>query len=144
MKAAFAFWDDRLAPVFDTARYIHLVDIESGMIVSESKEELPDGLLLQKASRLAELGVDILVCGAISRSLQGMVTACGIKVMPFLAGNLGEVIHAWIDGNLINDSFAMPGCCGRGLRRRDSGHVSDQASGHGMGRGCRRRRIGSN
>jgi len=117
MKAAFAHWDNRIAPVFDTGRQIHVVEAESGRIVAETEEVLSQDLPVQKVLRLAELGVGTLVCGAISRPLHEMVSAYGIQVTPFVAGALREVIQAWLKGGLAGDSFAMPGCCGRGRRR---------------------------
>ncbi len=117
MKAAFACWDNRIAPVFDTARRIHTIEVESERIVREGKETLPDDQPVQKALRLAELGVGTLVCGAISRQLHSMVSAHGIRVIPFVAGELDEIVKAWLGGNLRGDSFAMPGCRGRGPRR---------------------------
>ncbi len=116
-KVAFAQWDGRIAPVFDTAREIRLVEVESGRVVRETQEILVDALSVQRALRLAELGINALVCGAISRPLQEMIAAHGIQVTPFIAGELHEVIEAWLSGNIETGSFAMPGCCGRGRRR---------------------------
>jgi predicted Fe-Mo cluster-binding NifX family protein len=73
---------------------------------------------VQKAHRLAELGVGTLVCGAISRPFQEMVAAYGIRVIPFVAGDLSDVIEAWLSGNLESDIFVMPGYSGRGRGRR--------------------------
>jgi predicted Fe-Mo cluster-binding NifX family protein len=115
MKTAFATWDDRIAPVFDIARRIHVVEAESGRIVSEAGEVLAEDLPAQKAHRLVELGVGTLVCGAISRPFHEMVAAYGIRV---IAGDLSEVIQAWLGGDLERDTFAMPGCSGRGRGRR--------------------------
>jgi hypothetical protein len=42
MKAAFAYWDHRIAPVFDTARRIHLVEADSGRIVAETVDWFDD------------------------------------------------------------------------------------------------------
>jgi predicted Fe-Mo cluster-binding NifX family protein len=120
MKAAFAVWDSRIAPVFDVARQIHIVEAESGRIVGEAQEDLADDMPAQKARRLAELGVDTLVCGAISRPMQVMVAAYGIRVIPFVTGDLREVIRAWLSGRIEDDLFTMPGC-GRRKRRRSVG-----------------------
>jgi predicted Fe-Mo cluster-binding NifX family protein len=119
MKAAFATWNDRVAPVFDVAREIHLVNARSGCVLEESRENLPSDLPVEKALRLAELGVDTLVCGGISRPLLTIITGYGIRVIPFIAGDLREVIEAWLGGRLKADAFAMPGCWerpGRGAR----------------------------
>lgn len=117
MKIAFAHWDNRIAPVFDTARQIHVIETESGRVVRETQETLSEDMTVQKVLRLVELGIGILVCGAISRSMQGLVSAYGIQVIPFVAGDLPEVIQAWLCGNLMHDAFVMPGCRRRGRQR---------------------------
>jgi len=118
MKTAFAYWENRIAPVFDTARQIRVVETESGQIVGETQEMMPEDLPLPKALRLVELGIGTLVCGAISKPVSGLVTAYGIKVIPFVTGDLREVIQAWFNGNLEYNAYAMPGCCGHRRRRR--------------------------
>ncbi len=110
MKFAFAVWNNRIAPVFDAARQVHFVETEQGRIISEREEFLPDDFPVQKAIRLKELGVTILVCGAISRPLHEIITTYGIHIIPFVAGNLYEVIQACIDDCFDGDAFAMPGC----------------------------------
>jgi len=156
MKAAFAHWDNRIAPVFDIARRIHVAEAESGRIVAETEEVLEDGMPVRKALRLAELGVGTLVCGAISRPLHEIVAAYGVHVISFVAGDLSEVIQAWLSGGLEGDDFAMPGCCGRRRRRgivginqeeyfmngrRRGGMGSDGGQGQGRG-GQGRGRMG--
>ena len=137
MRAAFAVWNHRIAPVFDVARQIHLVVAESGRIVNEIDESLPDDGGSGKVLLLTELGVDTLVCGAISRSMQVMVAAYGIRTVPFVAGDLRQIISAWLSGELEKTMFAMPGCCARdrGLTRRirDTKEEGYQVNGKGKG-----------
>jgi predicted Fe-Mo cluster-binding NifX family protein len=114
MKAAFSIWNARIAPVFDTARQVHIVEAESGRIVGEADEALPGDLPAQQVMRLAELGVGTLVCGAISWPLRGMVTASGLQVIPFITGTVSEVVQAWLGGTMGRGHFAMPGCRRRG------------------------------
>lgn len=121
MKAAFAVWDDRIAPVFDVARHVHLVEADAGRIVAESENDLPVDVVAQKVRRLSELGVGTLICGAISGPVQDAVAAFGIRVVPFVAGDLREVVKAWLSGELDGDRFAMPGCGGRRRRRTRGG-----------------------
>ena len=151
MKAAFAYWDNRIAPVFDTGRQIHVVEAESGRIVAETEEVLADDLAVQKVIRLAELGVGTLVCGAISKPMREMVAAYGIEAIPFVAGDLREVIQAWLSGNLQRDTFAMPGCCGhsrvrrrgmRGMNKEEHLMNGSKRGGMGQGGGQGRGRMG--
>ena len=130
MKTAFAHWENRIAPVFDVAHQVRVIESESGSIVAESEEVLTDDLPAGKVRRLADLGVGMLVCGAISKPLEAIVTAYGIQLVPFVAGELGEVIEAWLQGRLKREAFAMPGCCGHGRRLR-RGQACRESSGQG-------------
>jgi predicted Fe-Mo cluster-binding NifX family protein len=126
MKTAFAAWKNRIAPVFDVTRQIHIVETESGQIVREVLTNLTDDIPPLKARRLVELGIEKLVCGAISCPLQTMIESYGIRVTPFITGELREVIEAWLSSTLENGLFAMPGCCGRGIRRFRGTHGFEQ------------------
>jgi predicted Fe-Mo cluster-binding NifX family protein len=114
MKAAFAVWNDRIAPVFDVARRLRFVMVEDGRIVDEAQVEMTAEAPEQKALLLIKLGVEELVCGSISRHMRQMIAAYGIQVIPFVSGQFAEVVQAWIIGRLETDAFSMPGCRHRG------------------------------
>jgi predicted Fe-Mo cluster-binding NifX family protein len=118
MKAAFAVWNNRIAPVFDVAREVRLVEAESGRIIRERDEKLLADSGPEKGRRLIELGVDTLVCGAISRLMLSQIAAYDIRVVSFVAGDIGEVMRAWLSGDFIKEAFTMPGC------RRGGGRLS--------------------
>lgn len=121
MKAGFAAWNDRIAPVFDVTARLHVVESDGERLIGRQDVEMPtipDGA---KVDCLGRLGVEILVCGAISRPLHAMIRAGGIRVIPFVAGGLEEVIEAWRTGHLPRTDLAMPGCCRRGRRRGSPG-----------------------
>jgi len=132
MKTAFAIWEDRIAPVFDTTRQLRLVESDGTAVTGESLESLAPDEPHRIAGRLAELGVGILVCGAISRPLHQLIASQGIEVVPFVTGETGAVVRAWLGNALYGDRFAMPGCCGQ---RRGQGRGCGQG---GMGGGCGR------
>lgn len=130
-RAAFAAWQDRVAPVFDVARQLLLVDAIAGESTTEMRTDFSDVMPSGRALHLAELGVDVLVCGAISRHLAVMVTAQGIRLIPFVTGPLDEIVLAWLRNGLETGRFAMPGCCGRvgGRGRRwSSGGTTEEAT----------------
>lgn len=144
MKTAFAYWENRIAPVFDTARQINIVETDSGKIVSETLENLPEEMPVQKTMRLMELGIEGLVCGAISRQMFNMVSAYGIQVVPFVSGDLRDVINAWLTGGLERKKFAMPGCR-RVLTGKQKGFQEADgmnSKGRGRGRGGRGQGVG--
>ena len=116
-KAAFAIWKNRIAPVFDVTRTVYLIETAAGQIVHQAQSSVAGEIPNQKVGRLAELGVNTLICGAISRPLQAMLMAHGIDVISFISGQLDDVIQAWLNNELIGSSvFSMPGC--RNTHRR--------------------------
>lgn len=141
MKVGFAIWNERIAPVFDVARHIRLVELVPEGVTVLGDESLPEDPPAARVARLAELGVQVLVCGAISRSLHTMVTASGIRVIPFVAGGSAEVMDAFSKGVLEDGVFTMPGCCRRSqwFRRGRAGNPEVtgmmRRGGQGQGRG---------
>jgi predicted Fe-Mo cluster-binding NifX family protein len=127
MRVAFAAWNDRIAPLFDVTRRVHVVDTQGGRVVKESDEAIDGQAPEARAARLAALGVDALVCGAISRPQEALIHAYGLSVVPFVTGDLREVVEAWAEGRLAGAAFTMPGCGGRGRR---------VGGGRGWGRGA--------
>jgi predicted Fe-Mo cluster-binding NifX family protein len=109
MKTAFAVWNKRIAPVFDTARRIVVVESEADGRDAQTPALLAGDQPLLKAQQLSALGADSLVCGAISRALQAVLTARGIRVIPFIAGDLQDVIDAWRQQDFPTEAFTMPG-----------------------------------
>jgi len=133
--AAFTYWNNRIAPVLDTACDIHIVVTKDGRIVRESRETLSESNPVRKILHLHKIGIDTLICGAVSRSLYELTTAYGIHVIPFVAGDLHEVIRAWLDDAIENDAFAMPGCCGARWLRNNHKQTQEFNSMKGKGRG---------
>lgn len=109
MKIAIPLWNDCVSSVFDFAHRLLLVDIEDGGEVNRCEVELKAESLPQRAGSLKRLGVDVLVCGAISRALACMVTASGIELLAFVTGRIDDVLQAYLTGRLVKPEFTMPG-----------------------------------
>ena len=120
MKVAITNHDGRVSPVFDVARRLVLVDMEQGREATRKEDVLDQVNPAARVQRIAKMGVDVLICGAISRPLQDMLTSSGVQVTPWVCGSVEEVLQAFLCGRLSDASFLMPGCCGR--RRRVHGH----------------------
>ena len=127
MRVAVSVWNHRVSPVFDTARRLLLVDYEDAEQVARAEEAIDEIPLPQRAARLSDLEVDVLICGAISRPLASMLSGAGIKMVPFVAGGVDDVLRAYIEGGLADPRMRMPGCCGR--RRRSRNRSAHRRSG---------------
>lgn len=115
MKVALTIWMNQISPVFDSASIVCVVEIENGAVVSRHDELLDDVLPLSRVSKLSKLEVRVLICGAISQFFANMIEAHGIRVIPFVTGDVDQVLDAYIKGLLLMPSFQMPGC---GMRHR--------------------------
>ena len=101
------------------------------------------GLLPAKVNQLEALGVEVLLCGAISRPLERMIRASGVKVIPCLRGSIEEIIAAYLVDGLSDPRFILPGLgpgagCVRGGRRHRGDTCrfpATEKGGNGEGRG---------
>ncbi|MDX9958825.1 MAG: NifB/NifX family molybdenum-iron cluster-binding protein [Clostridia bacterium] len=122
MNMAITVWNQRIAPVFDSARNVIIVEVREGRETGRRSLELDQMDPGGKAWLLRNEGVTELVCGAISREAEAMVRDQGIHVIPFIAGEVELVIQAWIGRQLDHDTYSMPGC-GHRRRRRGQGRA---------------------
>jgi len=124
MKIAMAVYGDYTSNVFDFAHRLLLVDIENGKEANRSEVALKSQLLPQRTGQLKDLGIDVLICGAISRVLANMITASGIQLLPYVTGRVNDVLQAYLNGQLVQPQFIMPGCwpgARKGFGRRQRG-----------------------
>jgi predicted Fe-Mo cluster-binding NifX family protein len=135
MKVAFAFLEDRIVPVFDTAQRVLLAEVDSAMIRSETIVRLTAQEPMERLKALSNLRVDVLVCGAISAELQQFLAAQGVRVIPFVAGDLKDVKAAWLQGSLERGEHRMPGCRRRGGIHKEGNSMNKQGRGRGGGSG---------
>lgn len=121
MRVALAVWNGRISPVFDVARRALVVDIAGGAVAGWRETDMPAEDPAGKAMALADLGVQTLICGAISRACAGVLEAHGIKPIGFVAGEVEAVLAAYLNRRLDRRAYRMPGCecrCPRGRRHR--------------------------
>lgn len=141
MKVAIPIWNGRVSPVFDTAGGLLLVETDGNQAVRQAQESLGAKSPRERLEYLQDLEVHTLICGAISRFLAELITAAGIELVPFVAGDVQEVLEAFLQGGLSESAFAMPGC--RAAARRRMGMCGATQGeqkmfggrGGGMGRG---------
>jgi len=118
MKIAIPVWKSRVSPVFDYAGRVLLVDSDSAGEQQGRVEKCLEPLPFQKVGQLRDLGVNVLICGGLSKRLAVRLEALGITVIPWTSGNVDEVLEAYVAGRLPDGRFRMPGCYGSQGRRR--------------------------
>jgi len=137
MKAALTVWEGRVSPVFDVSREALVLTIEKGDVGARSHESIATPTAANKIDRLVEMGVQTVICGAISEPLQHELTVRGVKVIGFVAGEIDEVVKSFLAGTLPTPLLSMPGCCRKQNRFRGGG--GGGGGGRGRGGGCGRK-----
>ena len=121
MRVAIPTWDGRISPVFDVARRLLVVDVAADGEAGRNETAVEETQLAARARRLVDLGVGVLICGGISWPLERMLVSAGVRVIPRTCGSVEDVLRAFLSGQLTEQAFLMPGCCGRRRRSRARG-----------------------
>jgi predicted Fe-Mo cluster-binding NifX family protein len=109
MKIAIPNWQGRVSPVFDASDTIVVIDIESGREQHRENFRLASLDPVRRAQEVAALGADVVLCGAISRTLESALNGAGVRVKGFVCGDLEVLVEAFMAGTLSDPCFQMPG-----------------------------------
>jgi len=136
MKIAVPVCSERVSPVFDTCVSLLVVETdEQNNILFRQIYNMSPICRAARAQYLRDLGVNALICGAVSRPLYNHIAYLGIDVISCIAGDVEEVIGAYLAGRLPDPAFIMPGGFGGGRMGR-GGHGG---RGRPFGNQCRGR-----
>lgn len=116
MRIGIPVWEDRISPVLDTTSRMLLIGLDSRGEIWRGEIHLGNQGLSQRCSSIEKAGVDILICGAVSKSFSEILLASGINLISGISGYAEEVLRAYQQGTLTHPKFLMPGCKRRRLQ----------------------------
>ena len=114
MKLALAVWENRISPLFDSTRMLLIVDLRKRNLVSKHLETFHYESPFKRAAKLVNLDINVLICGAISNLFANPIEIYGIRIIPFVAGTVDEVLDAYLTNTLSSSKFQMPGFKSKG------------------------------
>ncbi len=121
MKIALTIWGNRVSPVFESAQALMVFRVIDGKAVQ--KEVFPcDCARLRLVDTLKELGVQVLICGAISSLSASVITSSNITLIPFVTGNVSRLLEIYLSDTPAPPDVFMPGC-GRSQRPKILKHA---------------------
>ncbi len=136
MKIAITVWNGRIAPLFDVAKQLLIVEQRPVRVVATL--EFKGETLSQKIEQLAKHQIATVICGGISREYEEELLNANIEVISYVAGDVADILEAWQSDAFYQRRYSMPGCMRPRVRCRGRG-------GEGRGRGPRwRRRFDDN
>jgi len=121
MRVAIPHWQGRVSPVFDVAGRVLLIDIAGAKEQARQEVVVDSTEPGARANLLVDHGATVLICGAISWTLERILGAAGVEVISQICGDVEQILAAFLDGRLDQNRYLMPGCRGRGRRFRRRG-----------------------
>jgi predicted Fe-Mo cluster-binding NifX family protein len=109
MKVAIAVWEDRVSSVLDFSQQLSVVELRDGSETSRVQVALSEQNALARLARVRDLGIDVLICGAVSQPLACAFMASGIQLLPYVTGKVNDVLKAYQAGELGLPQFMLPG-----------------------------------
>jgi predicted Fe-Mo cluster-binding NifX family protein len=110
MKIAVPIWEDKVSPVLDTAAKLLIIETLNQNEIGRTEALLDELEISRRCFRIRKLNIDVLICGAVSRTLSDILAASGIHIIPGIAGPVEEILGAYFSGALNQSKFLMPGC----------------------------------
>ena len=109
MKVALPVWQGHVSSVFDFAHKLLVIELDSGVERNRQEIVLVEQSDLERVTTLKQLGVGVLICGAISKPLAELINASGIQVLPFVTGTTEHIVNAYKTGQLSLPQYTLPG-----------------------------------
>ena len=109
MKIAIPLFGARISPRFDHSKKFLLVEAENDTIIKRQELLIEGWTSLTVIRRLKELGVDALVCGGIDRFSAWQLNFNGIRIYPWVTGEVEKVLRCFLEGKLEAGTMMGPG-----------------------------------
>lgn len=118
MCIAIAAYQDRIVSLFESSEKFVIIyspsyDIKHAKSINVSNNAFTELIQLLKTNK-----IEILICGAIRGCVRQQIEAHNIKVIPWITGDIQNVVQAFLSDNLFSSSFLMPGCKNKGYYNR--------------------------
>lgn len=110
MLVAIPHFQGRVSPVFDVASRLTVVHVKRHTELDRREIVLLEARPEAIARSLAELGIAVLICGAISQTLERLLRRDGVRVIAQVCGEIEAVLQAYLAGTLARPEFGLPGC----------------------------------
>jgi predicted Fe-Mo cluster-binding NifX family protein len=111
MKVAITCWQGRVSPVLDAASKALLITLEGDGETMRQEVSIEGTSALHRARHILRLGVNTVICGAVSRPLELALGSMGLEVISNVCGQVDEVLKAYVAERLDDEAYLMPGCC---------------------------------
>jgi len=108
-RIAIPIFQNRVSPVLDTCQHLLLLDVDRGKEMSRQTVFLGEIPLTERFDMMTNLGVVTVICGGVSETFANMLSGSNVHLRNGVAGNVDEVIRAYLEDRIDKPRFYMPG-----------------------------------
>lgn len=108
-KVAIPIFHKRVSPVLDTCKHILVIKCKNGSEVDRESIFLGDMNLNERCRIFEKMGISVIICGGISEAFGKILKHLKLQLTNGIAGDVEDVLSAYLGGCLDHPRFYMPG-----------------------------------
>ena len=109
-------FQDRVSPLMDVSNRYMIYETEDGKIKQRIDISLNADGESQRVEKLKEIGVNTIICGAVSGYVAHLVDDKGMRLLSMIYGPIDEIIEHYLKNSL--GTYCSGACNGRKRQRR--------------------------
>ena len=109
IRIAIPIFHQRVSPVLDTCTRLLIIDYEGETETGRREVAFDIYSQSERYDILKKLKPDVIICCGVSESFDRMLKAAGIRLVCGIAGDVQQVLGAFICNRLDDPRFRMPG-----------------------------------
>lgn len=110
MRIAIAVSGRDTATTLDFAHELEVVQVKSAEIVKRTREQFNRADDSGRIRQLLSHGIDVLICGAVSRPIVAALENSRIHIFPLVSGPVDDILSAFMTDQLSDPKYLMAGC----------------------------------
>lgn len=103
-------FQNRISPLMDVSNRYMIYETEDGEIKQKIDISLNAEGEPQRVEKLKDIGVNTIICGAVSGYVAHIVGEKGMRLLPMIYGPIDEVIDRYLDNSLASYCPKPEGC----------------------------------
>ena len=100
LKIAIPRFGEYVAPCLGAAATLGIYTVEQDVVVEQTNFPLESDRALDRVRLLRDQYVDVVICGGIQDRIEDIIRANGIRVFSWVSGNVEDLLHAFLRGEL--------------------------------------------
>jgi predicted Fe-Mo cluster-binding NifX family protein len=118
---AIPVFQERVSPLLDVADRFVIYEISEGGILLKSTVQLKAHCERLRIKKLGEIGISVIICGAVSGYVDRCVAEEGIHLISWVNGRVDDIIELYLRGELPEGRSGNHRCRRGGRQGNGSG-----------------------